>query len=115
MSVSIVERRGQKMKLSERIRKYWEITNYDELADEVAKLEEMMSDELVADDERTIEICSREILRLEARERDLEAEIEALRELLEEGRDLILRMRHKLGEAGMWETILGRIDTLLTE
>ena len=44
----------------------------------------------------------------------LKAENEALRELLEEGRDLILRMSYKLGEAGMWETILGRIDALLT-
>jgi len=44
----------------------------------------------------------------------LEEENEALMELLEDGRDVISRMRHKLGEVGMWETILGRIDALLT-
>ena len=41
-----------------------------------------MKHEFVADDEKTIEICSREILRLEARERDLEAENEGLRVML---------------------------------
>jgi len=45
----------------------------------------------------------------------LEAENDKALELLEEGRDLILHMRSKLGEAGMWETILGRIEALLTE
>jgi hypothetical protein len=55
------------------------------------------ADELVADSEKTIEICSREILRLEARERDLEAENEALRErgfvyTSENGRELLVRM-----------------------
>ena len=38
---------------------------------------------LIASEERTIEICSREILRLEKRERELEEENKALREKVE--------------------------------
>ena len=52
---------------------------------------------------------------LEAKNAKLKRENEASLELLEEGRDLILRMRSKLGGVGMWETILGRMDALLTE
>ena len=38
----------------------------------------MKQDELVADDERTIEILSRELLRLEKREHELEAKLRAV-------------------------------------
>ena len=55
------------------------------------------------------------VAQLEVENAALKREIEISLELLEEGRDLILRMRSKLGEVGMWETILGRMDALLTE
>ena len=45
----------------------------------------------------------------------LEAENEESLELLVEARDLILRLRSKAGQAGMWEIILGRMDALLTD
>ena len=52
---------------------------------------------------------------LEAENEALKRENESQLELLEEARDLILRLRTKAGQAGMWEIILGRIDALLEE
>jgi hypothetical protein len=49
-------------------------------------------DELVAGDERTIEICSREILRLEKREHDLEAENVLLQSIREAQANMITKL-----------------------
>ena len=69
---------------------------------------------LIASEERTIEICSREILRLEKRERELEGENEDLKDVLRQasGFNVLSETESAPGWA-IIGTFQERIDALL--